>query len=188
MKESTLSLMACAVLCLAGCDEWNGRKDRNDQTSRNDAEASPSSAEIAADAERRDITERGDRGTSPPAVAADPGTPRHEAAGKAVPPTDSGVGERPDAPRTKREFVEAARRRLDQLQGELVQLEARSKERGKQLRGEIRAEKQRLDTELDQLDQQSEEAWIDTKQGFADALEKLEGKIRQVREDVDPDA
>jgi hypothetical protein len=195
MKELTLPLMACAVLCFAGCD----RKDA-DATNAN---ASRDPADLAADAENRDIAEQGGRRTT---AASDtpsgqtPGTTpaagteqraRNEAAQPAAQPTDDdspGEGEVADAPRNKQEFVAASKRRLEQLERELKQLEARSKERGKQMRAEIREEKRRLDAELDRLDAQSEEAWSDMKQGFANALEKLEGEIRQVRKDVDPDA
>ena len=41
---------------------------------------------------------------------------------------------------------------------------------------------------LDKLDEQSEEAWGNMKQGFADALEKLQTEIRDVRKDIDPAA
>jgi hypothetical protein len=183
MKELILPLMACAALGVAGCD-------RNDRT---EADVSRDAAAAPVDANTRDVT--------PPVVGTDQHAPDEVAQPTAVQPTavqptavqpsapaDDRPGQVADAPQSKQEFVAASKRRLEQLERELEQLEARSKERGKQMRAEIREEKRRLDTELDRLDAQSEAAWSDMKQGFANALEKLEGEIREVRKDVDPDA
>lgn len=38
------------------------------------------------------------------------------------------------------------------------------------------------------MNEKSDEAWTQMKGGFADALERLEGQIRDVRKDIDPDA
>jgi DNA repair exonuclease SbcCD ATPase subunit len=176
MKERMLPVVALATLCLVGCErtDRNERTDRTDRTDVDDVdERGPASAgnhaersSNAATREREEVTERRTEANPP---APEPG---REAQGS----------------QTRSEFVAASRRRLEQLERELGQLETRSRERGKQIRSEIREEKRRLDGELDRIDAESDEAWSQMKSGFADALERLETQIRQVRKDIDPDA
>jgi hypothetical protein len=56
------------------------------------------------------------------------------------------------------------------IEHRLAQLEMRAKQKGKHLRAEIREDKRRLDAQLEQLDEQSGEAWSDAKQGVANPL------------------
>lgn len=197
MKPLTLPLAILVTLCLGGCE-----RDRDPDRPFVDDAAEPSDnaafgdrnqAEHSSNARSREIAEQGDRnpaagGVDAPAgigsPKADP-SPHDELDALDSAPTDPGT--RADqGPQTRAEFVAASRRRLEQMERELQQLEGCSRERGKELRAEIREEKRRLDTELERMDRESEEAWSQMKEGFADALGRLEVQIRKVREDIDP--
>jgi hypothetical protein len=178
MKEPTLLAVALAALCVAGCE----RTDRNERTDRADvndaAEPGPSRAgqPVAVDAESREIAEQGGRDPE-----ASPNAP-----GVVSPASPNDLVDR--AREARSEFVAAARRRLDQVERELQQAEQRSRERGTELRGELREEKRRLDADLERMGEETEDAWSQMKDGFADALDRFETKVRQVRKDIDPDA
>jgi hypothetical protein len=164
MKEITLSLVAIAALCLGGCDRTerpaDADKDKDEYKDKDeDDPGTPNRrAEPSNDAARREV-------------------------GQTTPGTPAAQGSQ-----TRAEFVAASRRRLEQLERELQQLEARSRKSGKELRAEIRAEKNKLDADLDRMGEESEQVWGDMKGGFADALERLETQLQQVRKDLDPDA
>lgn len=170
MKEIMLPAVAAAALCLSACE----RGDRDDQTDRTDADRAnvnePRSGQAVPSGSHDEAGRDAPRTVETPRNADDPGS----------------LADR--ASQTRAEYVAASRRRLDELERELQQLETRSRERGKEMRGEIREEKRRLDRELEQMNEKSDEAWTQMKGGFADALERLEGQIREVRKDIDPDA
>jgi len=165
MKELSLPVMALATLCLVGCEHG----DRTDRTNRTNV----------GDAVKPGPAPAGDQARGPS------DSPRHT--DQSPPPAPEGTKAAPGS-EARSEFVAASRRRLDELDRELGQLEARSRERGRELRSEIREEKLRLDRELDDIDEQTDQAWSQMKGGFADALERLEAQIRQVRKDIDPAA
>lgn len=175
MKEMMLPAVALAALCSSACDR-NDRADRTDQS------------DVAQRAEPAPAAGAKDHEVAPhdghePAASADAPSRADSSQVQALDPS-SGVATKVE--QTRAEYVAASRRRLEDMERELQQLETRSRERGKQLRGEIREEKRRLDRELDQLDKESDQAWTQMKGGFADALERLETQIREVRKDIDP--
>ena len=180
-KQRTVFGVALAALCLWGCERGD-RNDRTDRTDVNDAAEPGVNADgqpVRVDARSREIAEQGGRD---PSVG--PNTPGSLDAAR--PPDPPAAGEA--IPHERSEFVAAAHRRLDEIDRELQQLDQRSRERGQQLRADMRDEKQRLELDLQRLEKETGEAWTETKAGFADALERLEGEIRQVRQDVEPEA
>lgn len=187
MKELILPLVAITALCLGGCD----RDDRADHADEQDLGTVTPRAEPSAAATRDEARPSTPAGVD---VSIDVSKEHAPAADPAV--RDGQAGTQPTTPgtpaaegsSTRAEFVAASRRRLEQLDRELQQLESRSRESGKQLRAEIRAEKRKLDADLERMDKESEQVWTDMKAGFADALERLETELRQVRKDIDPDA
>lgn len=183
MKELTLPCVTLAVLCLLGCDRTD-RTDRTDATVKDTAEPKTDQAVPSGNQGEPSSTTKAPSAKAPevaPGVPGAAGSPHDHESGPAVAPTAQG-------PQTRAEYIAASRRRLDEMESELQQLETRSKERGKELRKEIREEKRRLDAELARMDAQTDEAWSQMKDGFADALERLEAQIRQARKDIDPDA
>lgn len=164
MKQLTLSGVALAALCLLGCE----RADRTEgpaQPKTDRAAPAGTKAEPSTDAK------------APGAVGSPQANHRE--------PTAQAPAQ---APTTRAEYIAASRLRLDEMERELQQLETRSKERGKDLRKEIREEKRQLDADLTRMSEETDEAWTQMKDGFADALERLEAQIRQVRKDIDPEA
>lgn len=173
MKELTLSGVALAALCMLGCG-WADRPDVDETTKpKVETKTEPKTDRAVPATKAKEVEAHGDDLTAPPAVS-----PPHEREDE---PTAQ-------APKTRDEYIAASRRRLDEMERELQQLETRSKERGKELRKEIREEKRKLDADLARMSEQTDEAWTQMKDGFADALERLEGQIREVRKDIDPDA
>lgn len=182
MKELTLPCVTLAVLCLLGCDRTepteptdvkvkDGAEPKSDRAVPSGTQAEPSSNTKAPSAKAPEV------GPNAPSAV---GSSHDHEPGQAA-PTAQG-------PQTRAEYIAASRRRLDEMESELQHLEARGKERGKELRKEIREEKRRLDADLARMDAESDEAWSQMKDGFADALERLEAQIHQVRKDIDPDA
>ena len=164
MNELTLPIAALSAFCLAvGC-ERNDRNDRaEDRPDVKDALERDGPIDGAITPEARRIAER------------DP----------AVDPNHSALDTPKDDHRVQ--FVATARRRLQEIDREMAQLDTRARERGKELRTDLREEKRRLEADLEHLETESEEAWVRTKDGFHDALERLEGEIRKVRQEIDPD-
>jgi hypothetical protein len=196
MKANTLPIVILAVLGLGGCE----RNRDGDRTGIDEA-ATPapgsalddrSPAERSPSVQSREIAEQGAR--SPDASPSLPGGPEAPA-GIATPKVDPspyhdehhhpGGDPGMQTEQTRADFVAASRSRLAELERELQELETRSRQRGKDLRTEIRKEKRQLDADLERMDRESEEAWSQMKQGFADALGRLEVQIRKVREDID---
>lgn len=170
MKEMMLPVVALAALCPSACD----RNERADRTDASDV------VEPAAAAKDHEVAQYG---AHDPEASHD--SPSTADSPRALEPQISPAAQ---AEQTRAEYVAASRRRLDDMERELQQLETRSRERGTELRGEIREEKRRLDRVLDQMDKESDQAWIQMKEGFADALERLGTQIQQVRKDIDPAA
>lgn len=177
MNAMTLSGVALAALCMLGC-ERNDRLDGEDATK---PKLEPKT-DRAVPADKAETPSRAPENAKAPELGLD-------APGAARSPYDEPKDD-PSAqgPTTREEYIAASRRRLDDMERELQQLETRGKERGKELRREIREEKRKLDADLARMSEETDEAWTKMKGGFADALERLEGQIHQVRKDIDPDA
>src|SRR5688572_24944774 len=77
---------------------------------------------------------------------------------------------------TKAEFVATARQRLTVMEGELARLEADAHTKGQEVGADLRDDKATLEAELRRMEEESEQAWVDGKDRFADMLGKLEKK------------
>jgi hypothetical protein len=193
MKQSTLFAVTLAALCLPGCDrndpDDRGANRRDDRIDRADVD---------------DVVEPGVPKAGPPIAVDDPHD--HELAERGAPepvvhpdtpathatvdtPRDPGDPSLVDKAREARQaFAAASRRRLDQIERDLQELEQRRTKAGTDVREDMRQDKQRLEAELEKLGQQTEDAWGKAKGGFADALDRLEKQVKELRKDFDPAA
>ena len=88
---------------------------------------------------------------------------------------------------SKDEAVAVLRQRPRELDREIEQLDERARERGQELRADLKTQRGELQSDLDRLEERSEEGWDEAKQGFANALGRLERELAQARQEIDPE-
>jgi len=82
------------------------------------------------------------------------------------------------------EFVQASRRRLDEIDNEMKRLHARAKQEGKEFKSDAEQVRKNAAARLETLERRSDKVWENAKGEVLDGLESLERTVAQARENL----